>query len=44
MNRLYQQTSVIPTSKKSFEECGEFLGDTVITAVCLTGLCTSANV
>ncbi len=35
INRLYQQTSVIITSNKSFEEWGEFLGDPVITAAML---------
>lgn len=38
INRLYQQTSVIITSNKSFEEWGEFLGDPVITAAMLDRL------
>lgn len=38
INRLYQQTSVILTSNKSFEEWGEFLGDPVITAAMLDRL------
>lgn len=38
VNRLYQQTSVIITSNKSFEEWGEFLGDPVITAAMLDRL------
>ena len=38
INRLYQQTSVILTSNKDFEEWGEFLGDPVITAAMLDRL------
>ena len=38
VNRLYQQTSVIITSNKGFEEWGEFLGDPVITAAMLDRL------
>jgi DNA replication protein DnaC len=38
INRLYQQTSVILTSNKGFEEWGEFLGDPVITAAMLDRL------
>lgn len=38
VNRLYQQTSVVVTSNKSFEEWGEFLGDPVITAAMLDRL------
>jgi len=38
INRLYQQTSVILTSNKDFEEWGEFLGDPVITTAMLDRL------
>ena len=38
ITRLYQQTSIILTSNKSFEEWGEFLGDPVITAAMLDRL------
>ncbi len=38
INRLYQQTSVVLTSNKGFEEWGEFLGDPVITSAMLDRL------
>lgn len=38
VTRLYQQTSVILTSNKGFEEWGEFLGDPVITTAILDRL------
>lgn len=38
VNRLYQQTSMILTSNKSFEEWGEFMGDQVITTAILDRL------
>lgn len=38
INRLYQQTSVVLTSNKGFEEWGEFLGDPVITSAILDRL------
>jgi DNA replication protein DnaC len=38
INRLYQQTSLILTSNKGFEEWGEFLGDPVITSAMLDRL------
>jgi DNA replication protein DnaC len=38
INRLYQQTSIILTSNKGFEEWGEFLGDPVITSAMLDRL------
>lgn len=38
INRLYQQTSIIVTSNKGFEEWGEFLGDPVITSAMLDRL------
>ncbi|HQE66417.1 MAG TPA: IS21-like element helper ATPase IstB [Bacillota bacterium] len=36
--KLYQQTSIIITSNKGFDEWGEFLGDTVITTAILDRL------
>jgi len=38
VNQLYQQTSIIITSNKGFDEWGEFLGDAVITAAILDRL------
>ncbi len=38
INKLYQQTSIIITSNKGFEEWGEFLGDPVITSAMLDRL------
>lgn len=38
INRLYQQTSMVLTSNKGFEEWGEFLGDPVITSAMLDRL------
>ena len=38
VSQLYQQTSVIVTSNKGFEEWVEFMGDTVITTAILDRL------
>ncbi|WP_160315578.1 ATP-binding protein, partial [Thermincola ferriacetica] len=38
INKLYQQTSIIITSNKGFEEWREFLGDPVITSAMLDRL------
>jgi DNA replication protein DnaC len=38
VSQLYQQTSVIITSNKGFEEWAEFMGDTVITTAILDRL------
>lgn len=44
ITNLYQQTSVIITSNKSFEEWGEFLGDIVITAAILDRLAHKSEI
>lgn len=38
INKLYQQTSIIITLNKGFEEWGEFFGDPVITSAMLDRL------